>query len=118
MDHICRASNSVDVEIEDEEDPYEAARAIDSDDDCHVHELTKQEMELIKRLCPECDTTIHEFSSLNHSHGAYEEGQDDELLEAPDNTDNVEIKKGLIYKDLPTHRRWLQEYSVKRKRTF
>jgi hypothetical protein len=25
MDHICRASNSVDVQIEDEEEPYEAA---------------------------------------------------------------------------------------------
>jgi hypothetical protein len=33
MDNICRASNSVDVQIEDEEEPYEAARALDSDDD-------------------------------------------------------------------------------------
>jgi hypothetical protein len=33
MDNICRASNSVDVRIGDEEEPYEAARALDSDDD-------------------------------------------------------------------------------------
>jgi hypothetical protein len=53
MDHICRASNSVNVQIEDEEEPYEAAQAIDSDDDPLVQELTKLEMELIRRLCPE-----------------------------------------------------------------
>ena len=28
-----RASNSVEVEIEDDEEPYETARAVDSDDD-------------------------------------------------------------------------------------
>jgi hypothetical protein len=38
MDNICRASNSVDVQIEDEEEPYEAARALDSDDDRPVQE--------------------------------------------------------------------------------
>jgi hypothetical protein len=41
MDNICRASNSVDVQIEDEEDPYEAARALDSDDDRPVQEMTE-----------------------------------------------------------------------------
>jgi hypothetical protein len=42
MDHICSASNSVDVQIEDEEEPYEAARALDFDDDRSVQELTEQ----------------------------------------------------------------------------
>jgi hypothetical protein len=46
------------------------------------------------------------------------EGRDDELLEAPDNADSIEIKVGLLFKDLPTLRRWLQEYSVNRKRSF
>jgi hypothetical protein len=110
MDHIRRASNSVDVQIEDEEDPYEAARALDSDDDRPIQELTEQEIELIRRLCLERDPAVHEISSLSHSNGAYAEGRDDELLEALDNTDNIEIKKGLIFKDLPTLRRWLQEY--------
>ena len=50
MNHICRASNSVDVHIEDEEEPYEAARAVDSDDDRPVQEMTEQEIELIRRL--------------------------------------------------------------------
>lgn len=40
------------------------------------------------------------------------------MLETPDTGDNIEIKKGLIFKDLPTLRRWLQEYSVKHKRPF
>jgi hypothetical protein len=70
MDHICRASNSVDVQIEDEEEPYEAARALDSDDDRPVQELTEQEIELIRRLCSKRDPEVHEFSSLSHSNGA------------------------------------------------
>jgi hypothetical protein len=73
MDHICKASNSADVQIEEEE-PYEAARALDSDDDRPVQELTEQEIELIRRLCPACDPIVHEFSSLNHSNDAYAEG--------------------------------------------
>jgi hypothetical protein len=90
IDHICRVSNSVDVQIEDGEEPYEAAQALDSDDDRLIHELAKQEMELIRRLCPERDLVVHEFSSLSHSDGAYIEGRDDdELLEAPDNVDNI-----------------------------
>ena len=105
MDHICRASNSVDVKIEDEEEPYEAARALDSDDDRTVQELTKQEIELTRRLCPKRDPTVHEFSSLSHSNGAYVEGRDDELLEALDNANNIEVKKGLIFKDSSTLRR-------------
>jgi hypothetical protein len=40
MDHICRDSNSVDVQIEDEEEPYEDAQTLDSDDDHPVQELT------------------------------------------------------------------------------
>jgi hypothetical protein len=67
MDNICKASNSVDVQIEDEEEPYEAARALDSDDDRPVQEMAEQEIELIRRLCPERDHAIHEFSSLSHS---------------------------------------------------
>jgi hypothetical protein len=39
-------------------------------------------------------------------------------LEAPEAGDNVEIQKGLLFKDLPTLRRWLQKYSVRRKRLF
>lgn len=41
MDNICRASNSVDVQIEDEEEPYEAAWVLDSDDDRPVQEIVR-----------------------------------------------------------------------------
>jgi hypothetical protein len=91
---------------------------LDSNDNCPVQELTEQEIELIRRLCLERDPAVHEFSSVSHSNGAYAEGRDDELLEALDNTNNIEIKNVLIFKDLPTLRRWLQEYSVNRKRPF
>jgi hypothetical protein len=80
IDHICRAPNNIDVQIEDEEEPYEVVRAIDSDDDRAVQELTKQEMELIRHLCPKLDPTVHKFSNLSHSHGEYVEGRDDELV--------------------------------------
>jgi NAD kinase len=32
---------SVDVQIEDEEEPYETAWALDSDDDCSIQEMTE-----------------------------------------------------------------------------
>jgi hypothetical protein len=112
------ASNSVDVNIEDDEEPYGTTRAIDSDDDRPVASLSEQEMELIKRLCPDRDPLVHEFSDLSHSQHAYAEGRDDELLEVPEASDNMEIHKGMVFKDLPTLRRWLHEYSVRRKRTF
>ena len=45
-----RASNSVEVEIKDDEEPYETARAVDSDDDRYVgtSPLTEEERELLK----------------------------------------------------------------------
>jgi hypothetical protein len=81
MDHICRVSNSVDVQIEDEEEPYETARALDYDDDRPVQEMTEQEIELIRCLCLERDPAVHEFT--------YTKGRDDELLEALDNADTL-----------------------------
>jgi hypothetical protein len=67
-------SNSVDVQIENEEEPYEAARALDSDDDHPVQKLTEQEIELIRRLCSKRDPVVHEISSISHSDGTYVEG--------------------------------------------
>jgi hypothetical protein len=112
------ASNSVDVNIDDEKEPYGTARAIDSDDDLPVAPLSEQEMELIRRLCPDRDPLVHEFSDLSHSQHAYAEGRDDELLEVPVAGDSVDIQKGMVFKDLPTLRRWLQEYFVRHKRPF
>jgi len=75
-------------------------------------------MEVIRRLYPNRDPLVHEFSDLSHSQHAYGEGTDDELLEAPKAGDSVEIQKSLVFKDLPTLRRWLQEYSMRHKRPF
>ena len=47
------ASNSVDVNILDNEEPYGTARVVDSDDEHLVAPLSEQEMELIRRLCPD-----------------------------------------------------------------
>ncbi|XP_039787289.1 atherin-like [Panicum virgatum] len=45
-----RASNSVEVQIEDDEEPYETERAVDSDDDRYVGTapLSEEERELLK----------------------------------------------------------------------
>jgi hypothetical protein len=112
------SSNSVDVNIDDDNDPYATARAVDSDDDRPVAPLSEQDMDLIRSICPDRDPLVHEFSDLRQSQSAYAEGRDHELLEAPEADGNVEIQKGLLFKELPTLRRWLQEYSVRRKRPF
>jgi hypothetical protein len=41
------------------------------------------------------------YMNIAVSYGACAEGRDDELLEALDNAYSIEIKKGLIFKDLP-----------------
>jgi hypothetical protein len=57
-----RASNSVDSE------PYEIARAVDSDDDRPVGELKESDAEMLRRIFPDCrDPRVHEFSDLTHS---------------------------------------------------
>jgi hypothetical protein len=72
----------VGVQIDDDEEPYGNARAIDSDDDRPVAALSKEDMERIKLFCPDRDPLVHKFSDLSRSHSAYAEGRDSELLEA------------------------------------
>lgn len=105
MDPGFIASNSVDVDIVDDEEPYGTARAVDSDDDRPVAGLSEQEMKLIRSLCSDRDPLVHEFSDFSHCQQAYGERRDDELLEAPEAGDSVEIQKGMVFKDLPTLRR-------------
>jgi hypothetical protein len=112
------ASNSVDVNIKDDEEPYGTTRVIDSDDDRLIAPLSEQEVELIRHLCPDHDPLVHEFSDLSHSQHAYTEERHDELLEVPEAGDSMKIQKGMVFKDLPTLRRWLHEYFVRRKRPF
>jgi hypothetical protein len=73
-----RASNS--VEIMNDSKPCEIARAIDSDDDRPVGELTESDVEMLRRIFPgRRDPMVHEFSDLTHSDQAFAEGCDDEL---------------------------------------
>ena len=82
--------------------------------------LSEEDRELIRRFCPDRDPLVPEFSDVRNLDSAYAEGREDELLECREHGDGdvVEIMKGLVFRDLPTLRRWLQEYSVKRKRPF
>ena len=81
-DGFC-GSNS--VEIMNDSEPYEMARALDSDDDHHVGELIESDVEMLRRIFPgRRDPRVHEFSDLAHSDQACVEGRDDELLEAPE----------------------------------
>ena len=86
----------MEVEIEDDEEPYETARVIDSDDDRYVgtSPLTEEERELLRRLCPDRDPLVSEFSDLRHCQGAFGEGRVDELLEPHELGDHSELAKG------------------------
>ena len=56
-----RGSNS--VEIMHDSEPYEMARAIDSDDDRPVGELTESDVEMMRRIFPvRRDPRVHEFT--------------------------------------------------------
>ena len=73
-----RGSNS--VEIMNDLEPYEMARALDSDDDRPVGELTESDVEILRCIfLGRRDPRVHEFSDLAHSDQACAEGHDDEL---------------------------------------
>ena len=86
----------------EDEETYETTRTIDSDDDRLVPPLSEEDIELTRHFCPNIDPLVPEFSDLRDCDGAYAEGRDDELLEAPDVGDNMEVRKGLVFKDLTT----------------
>ena len=86
-------SNSVKIMIDSE--PYEMARALDSDDDRPIGKLTESDVEMQRRIFPgRRDPRVHEFSDLAHSDQACAKGRDDELLEAPEAGPNMIIEKG------------------------
>ena len=101
-----RGSNS--VEIMNDLEPYEMVRALDSDDDRPIGELTESDVEMLRRIfLGRHDARVHEFSDLAHSDQACAEGHDDELLEAPKAGPNMVIENGRVFKDLPALKRWL-----------
>ena len=49
-------------------EPYEMARALDSDDDHPIGELMESDVEILRRIFPgRRDPRVHEFSDLAHS---------------------------------------------------
>ena len=57
--NTSRASNSVHDQIEDDEELYETARAIDSDDDRPIPPLSEEDIELMRRFCLNHDPLVH-----------------------------------------------------------
>jgi hypothetical protein len=99
--------------------PYEIARAVDSDDDHPVRELTESDVEMLRHIFPSRrDPMVYEFSDLTHSDQAFAKGRDDELQEAPKAGPSMEIEKGRIFNDLPALKRWLQAFAVIRKKPY
>ena len=110
-------SNS--VEIMNDSEPYEMARALDSDDDRPVGELIESDVEMLRRIFPgRRDPRVHEFHDLTHSYQTCAEGHDDELLEAPEAGPNMVIEKDRVFKDISALKRWLQAFVVIRKRPY
>ena len=101
-----RGSN--DVEDRPDEQPYEMAMAVDSDDDRPVPELTDSDVEMLRRFFPgRSDPRVNEFSDLTLSDQACAEGRDDELLDAAEAGPDMVIEKGRVYNNLPALKRWL-----------
>ena len=89
-DGFC-GSNS--VEIMHDSVPNEMARALDSDDDRPIGELTESDVEMLRRIFSgRLDPRVHEFSDLAHSDQACAEERDDEHLEAPEADPNMIIE--------------------------
>ena len=69
-----RGSNS--IEIMNDSEPYEMARALDSDGDRPVGELTESDVKMLRRIFPSRhDPRVHEFSDLAHSDQACAKGR-------------------------------------------
>jgi hypothetical protein len=61
-------------------EPYEIARAIDSDDDRPVGELMESDVEMLRHIfLGRRDPVVHEFTDLTHFDQACAEGREDEL---------------------------------------
>jgi hypothetical protein len=68
-------SNS--VEIMNDSKPYEMARALDSNDDRPIGELTESDVEMLRRIFPSrCDPRVHKFNDLAYSDQTCAEGRD------------------------------------------
>ena len=101
-----RGSNS--VEIMNDSEPYEMARALDSNDDRPIREVMESDVVMLRRIFPDRpDPRVHEFSDLTHFDQVFAEGRDDELLEAPKAGPNMVIENGRVFNDLPALKRWL-----------
>jgi hypothetical protein len=97
-------------------EPYEITRAVDSDDDHPVGELTESDVEMLRHIFPgHRDPMVHEFSDLTHSDQVFAKGRDDELQEAPEAGPSMEIEKGRVFNGLPALKRWSQVFAVIRK---
>jgi hypothetical protein len=108
-----RASNSVDSE------PYEIAIVVDSDDDRPVGEMTESNVEMLRRVYSgRRDPRVHEFGDLTLLDQACAEGRDDELQQAPEAGLEMTVEKERVFRDLPTLKRWLQAFTVIRKRPY
>jgi hypothetical protein len=74
---------------------------------------------MLQRVIPDHrDPRVHKFSDFSLSHEANVEGRDDEMLDTPEVGPSMMIEKGWVFKDLTALKRWLQHYTVLRKRPY
>ncbi|CAL4916351.1 unnamed protein product [Urochloa decumbens] len=75
---VCEASNRVNVQVHGDDDTYEAARAVDSDDDRPVCPLSPDSIEMLRAIFPGRDLLVSDFCDLSQSHRAVVDGGVDE----------------------------------------
>lgn len=118
VQEVCRTSNNVDVQIMDDGESYQDARAVDSDDDRQVGELTASDIELIRRLFPSHDPVVADYNDLSQAHKARAHGREDGLVDVPNPGASTIIKKGLVFKNMSALKTWLREYAIVHNRPY
>ncbi|CAN6295728.1 unnamed protein product [Urochloa humidicola] len=114
---VCEASNRGRVDINGDDDTYEAMRAIDSDDDRPVCPLSPDSIRMLRRLFPGRDPLIPDFCDLSQSHRAIVDGGDEDL-EILSAASGSLIEKGHVFKDIAALKMWLKESAVVHNRPF
>jgi len=90
---------------------YEDERAVESDDDRPMEELSAREIEALKKVLTDCDPLIPEFRDLSESDRAVVYGLlDDVHVPSPSEANLIEV--GLVFPKMDELKVWLQEYSI------
>lgn len=99
------------VDVYGDNEYYEADRAVDSDDDRPVGELSQWEKDLLKKVITSHDPLVPYCRDLRQAYWAVADGEhEDYSVPAVESSDI--IQRGLIFETMDALKLWLAEYAV------